>query len=206
MPNCESCHMYVNHPGLCSGCYQKIARENKKKERKVFETERQKLKAIWINQRKNGDIRKAVSKANGRRAAKDKLQSLVSKYMKLVYQRKCVYYDWITWKRNDQKGLFGLHAAHYYPKGELWQLWCDPVNIGLTGYSHNVVKPETAPMMRSMMIDVWGEKAVNDLDKRASEAKQRIDLGIDPRYPTDMWILAMIKEMKDRIKKFKSND
>ena len=54
--------------------------------------------------------------------------------------------------------------------------------------------------MRDMMIKVWGEETVNDLDKRSKEADERIKAGIDPRYPTDLWLIGMIAEMKTKIK------
>lgn len=142
----------------------------------------------------------ASKETKNRAYLKTKLQALVSRYVKKIYQDRDVYFDWITMRPNNQSGLFGLHAAHYYPKGELWQLWTDPVNIGLTGHNHNVNKPETATMMRGMMVKVWGAEAVDDLDRRAEEAKMRIATGMDRKHPDDMWLMANIKELQKKLK------
>mgnify|MGYP000855960357 FL=1 len=188
---CDVHKRFIPEGQVCSNCFSeqhKARQAEAKKAGKTFGRHRQFEKSKKSKKRDN---------------LKSRLQGLVSQYVKSIYREKGVYFDWITNKPNNRTGLFGLHAAHYYPKGELWQLWCDPVNIGLTGYNQNVNKPETAPMMRDMMIKVWGEETVNDLDKRSKEADERIKAGIDPRYPTDLWLIGMIAEMKTKIKALK---
>lgn len=149
---------------------------------------------------------KKVDRINEKKAAKRvpserdklkvKLQRLHSKRMKELYRKMGFYYCWIDEKGNERKGLFGLHVSHYFAKGELWQLWTDPVNSGLSSYNRNVNRPETVPLMRAMMVKVWGEEKVKDLEKRAAEAKKRIDMRIDPKYPTELWLRGKIDELQ----------
>lgn len=188
---CEHHNRYIPDGQVCSDCFREENDAKKKAEKEAGKT---------FGRHKKFQL---SDSSKSRKRLKDKLQGLVSEYVKTLYKSKGVYYDWITGKANYQAGLFGLHAAHYYPKGELWQLWCDPVNIGLTDHNHNVNKPETAPMMRRMMIEVHGAEAILDLDRRAEDYKLRIQAGIDPRHPEDLWLVAMAKEMKAKIKNLK---
>lgn len=137
-------------------------------------------------------------KANERTKLKLKLQSLVSARAKKLYKDKGFYYCWIDGIKNDRSGLFGLHVSHYFAKSDIWQLWDDPVNIGLSSYSRNVNRPETVALMRSMMVKVWGEEAVKDLEARADFYKNRINVGIDPKYPPDIWLIGKIEELKKK--------
>lgn len=188
---CETHNRYIPDGQMCSQCFAEMHKAQKKAEREAGKS---------FGKYRSFELSESSKK---RKAMKDKLQGMVSKYVKQLYRERGFYFDWITGKANNQSGLFGLHAAHYYPKGELWQLWCDPVNIGLTGHHHNVNKPETAPMMRDMMVKVWGADAVNDLDLRAAEYKLNIQLGIDPRHPTDIWMQGMAIQMKALLNKQK---
>lgn len=185
---CELHGRVIPEGQICGDCFREDHQAKRKAEKEAGKT--------------FGRFRKfeASQKSKGRAYLKVKLQALVSKYVKKIYTDRGVYFDWITGKANNQAGLFGLHAAHYYPKGELWQLWCDPVNVGLTGHNHNVNKPETATMMRGMMVKVWGEEAVNDLDRRAEESKLRINTGMDPKHPDDLWLMASIKDMQNKLR------
>lgn len=139
-------------------------------------------------------------KTKYRNALKTKLQALHSKNMKALYKEMGVYYCWISKKSNNQTGLFSLHVSHYYPKGDIWQLWTDPVNSGLSTYNENVNKPQTVTQMRAMMIKVWGVDKVNELDIRAEEYSIRIKMGLDPKYPTDLWLMGKISELKSKTK------
>ncbi len=47
-----------------------------------------------------------------------------------------------------------------------------------------------------MMIKVWGVDKVNELDIKADEYSARIKMGIDPKYPTDLWLMRKISELK----------
>ena len=185
---CGIHNRYIPEGQVCSDCFSEQHKQRKAEQKKAGKT--------FGRHRQFEQSEKSKKRNN----LKSRLQGLVSQYIKRIYRDQGYYFDWITHKPDNTKGLFGLHAAHYYPKGELWQLWCDPVNIGLTGHNNNVNKPETAPMMRTIMVKGCGEEAVNDLDKRAKEADDRIKAGIDPRYPTDLWMIGMIAEMKQKIK------
>lgn len=182
MPNCEGCGNYIPSPGMCSSCFQSKVREAVKATKKTI----------------GGFNKFKKSKTTYRDNLKKRLQSKWSKVMKDLYQREGYYYCWITGKTTNQKGLFSLHVSHYYPKSEIWQLWTDPVNSGLSSYNENVNKPHTVTQMRAKMIEFWGIDKVNDLDKRAEEYRLRIKMKIDPKHPTDLWMLAKLSELKSK--------
>ncbi|MEP7198031.1 MAG: hypothetical protein ABI851_16045 [Saprospiraceae bacterium] len=129
---------------------------------------------------------------------KTRLQLLWSKKMKELYKEKGYYYDWIDGKGSERTGLFGLHVSHYYPKGEIWQLWTDPVNSGISSYDNNVNNAHTVTMMRGVMIDIWGIDKVNDLDERAELWRKKMSMGIEKRRPDAFQLMAMIQDLKQK--------
>jgi hypothetical protein len=152
----------------------------------------QQKKKIEIQEQK----KKGKSGSTYRDNLKKRLQAEWSRLMIKYLKEQGLYYCWITGKTTSVKGLFSLHVSHYYPKSELWQLWTDPVNSGLSTYNENVNKSHTVTQMREIMGQLWGKEAVSNLDKKAEEARQRIKLGIDPKYPSDMWLLGQIQLLK----------
>ena len=191
MPNCPHGNYIkdIEDTTSCSLCNT----ENYKKRKFVKKSESIKLKSKFKNIPKD-------EKTKNRDKLKTKLQALHSKKMKELYKEMGVYYCWITGKSTLTKGLFSLHVSHYYPKGDIWQLWTDPINSGLSTYNENVNKPQTVTQMRRMMIKVWGIDKVNELDIRADEYSARIKMGIDPKYPTDLWLMGKISELKSKAK------
>lgn len=180
---CELHGQFFNEGQMCGTCWREGIIKVKAEKKTLTNIKFKKPIKLYKNKK--------------RTALKNKLQSLVSKQMKDYYKNIEVYYCWISGKSTMAKGLFSLHVSHYYAKSEIWQLWADPVNCGLSSYNENVNKPQTVTQMRAKMIEVWGLDAVNDLDKRAEDARNRIKMGIDPRYPTDLWILAKIKDLNN---------
>lgn len=192
MPNCEIHGTYFQDGQMCGSCWRmdqtaKIAL--KKQERKQFGR---------FGQRRKMEV---SEKTKRRQRLLHELQRVWSRYMKHIYREMGVYYCWIGGNVNNASGLSGLHVSHYFPKGELWQLWCDPVNSGLSSFDYNVNKPETVGLMRRKMVEVWGPEAIADLEDRAEMYRQRIAAGMDPRRPTDIWIIGMIKEVKSKTPK-----
>lgn len=188
MPNCQTCGNYIPNDTICGSCFAKEYRKTKAE---------QKAKDKQLNKFSKFQNRPKSERTIKLDKLKKQLQSLWSAKMKQIYKDKGVYFDWIDGKANNAKGLHGLHVAHFYPKGKLWQLWIDPVNSGIASHKHNVEEPETAPMMLKMMLKVWGDDAVNDLHQRAEDYRLRISLGIDKRHPDEMILMGMIKELKE---------
>ena len=186
MPICTKHGTYLNDDlTMCGQCWrelQSVKTAERKSERKQFG----KFKKKFV----------VSEKTKARDRLKKRLQDEWSKYMKEVYREMGLYYCWITGHSTLKKGIFGLHVSHYYAKGEIWQLWCDPVNSGLSIYDQNVNKPQNVTAMRHKMIEVWGEDRVKELDEKAEMYRNRIKAGIDPKYPTDIWLMGMIKEIK----------
>jgi len=182
---CEVHGQYYAEGQMCGTCWrEKLSR--------LRDEKKQTNSIVKFKQRKFIGIDKNPYRTN----LKKRLQNIWSKIMKDHYKELGVYYCWISGKSTLVKGLFSLHVSHYYPKSEIWQLWTDPVNSGLSSYNENVNKPQTVTQMRAKMIEVWGVEKVNDLDKRAEEYRLRIKTGIDPKYPTDLWLQAKILEIK----------
>lgn len=180
MAVCTLHGQYYREGELCGSCWREGA------------VVAQKQKKIEIKEQK----KKGKSGSSYRDNLKKRLQNEWSRLVKNYLKEQGLYYCWITGKTTLVKGLYSLHVSHYYPKGELWQLWTDPVNSGLSTYNENVNKSHTVTQMREIMVKLWGKEEVNNLDKRAEEARQRIKLGVDTKYPTDMWLLGQIQLLK----------
>lgn len=179
MPVCEIHGEFITHPLGCTRC-QWINSERNKKEKRF------------------SSVKKFKESGSERKKLKEKLQSLVSAKMKKIYRDKGLYYCWIDGTIDTRSGLKGLHVSHYFAKSDIWQLWDDPVNCGISSYNRNVVRPETVALMRRMMAKVWGEDSVKDLEERAEKHRQNIRLGIEPRHPPDIWLMAKIKELSKK--------
>lgn len=129
---------------------------------------------------------------------KDKLQRLISKHIKDHYLGIGINYCFITGKTTMAKGIFSLHASHYFPKGELWQLWTYPENIGLSTYDMNINKPQTVSMMRSKLVEIWGEDRIKKLEDKAEYHKKMISIGAEKKHPPVEWLEAKISELKSK--------
>lgn len=161
----------------------------------------------WEREKKRGGkpstydrFKKYREKNKVRENLKSRLQvwwrkKIMELYTRLGVAKRC----WICDKPFPVKSshvMSSPHISHYYAKGSLYRLWCDPVNSGVLCYNHNVNKPETVVEMEPMMVKVWGQEAVDAMKKRAEEHSYNIKIGKDRRYPTNEWFLYQIEEVK----------
>lgn len=174
MPICEDCNNFINSGNLCLSCYQKLIRKAKKEVKKIY-SEKKEIK----NQNNN---------------LKNKLQNVVSHKMKAYYKENGLYKCWITGKTTFQKGLFSLHASHYFAKSECWQLWNCPINVYLSTYNENVNKPYNVAAVTAMIVKVWGEHYYQKLLEANDYYNNRRKLGIIRSKPTELELKALIKE------------
>ncbi|NOT37345.1 MAG: hypothetical protein HOP11_08210 [Saprospiraceae bacterium] len=182
MPNCSDCSRFIPSGNMCQDCYQRIVRNQKTADK--IATKKQ------FNTVNKSELTKY------RENLKKRLQDKISKLIKAYYKERGLYYCWIKGNTTNVKGLYSLHASHYYAKGDIWQLWCSPVNIGLSSYDQNVNNPQNVTSMRRKMIEVWGEEKVKELDKKADHFRMQIKLGIDKSKPTNEWMLGMMEILK----------
>jgi len=175
--------------------------------KKIVQIEKQKDKKLKANNlikeilKNNPDAKIIKPVTKSRAELKKELQNLWSKKMKAIYREKNQYICFITNKKDDKKGLFGLHVSHLHAKGNLWPMWLIPENSGLSLANYNVDKPETVAIMRVKLSEIWGKEAMENLDKLAIEIRDKINLGIIKKYPPTDWILASIQDLKQQLKK-----
>ena len=150
MAVCERHGLFYSDSQICGQCWREdqSVRTKERKAERVF-----KVKKF---------SKPTTQKGIDRLKLKSKLQSAWSATMKKIYKEAGIEYCFITGKTTTQKGLFSLHVSHYYPKGQVWQLWCDPCNSGLTTYDQNINKPENATAMRSKLVEIWGEEKMKE--------------------------------------------
>ena len=184
MAVCERHGLFYSDSQICGQCWREdqSVRTKERKAERVF-----KGKRFSKPTTQNGIDRLKL---------KSKLQSAWSAYMKKVYREMGIQHCFITGKTTTQKGLFSLHVSHYYPKGQVWQLWCDPCNSGLSVYDQNINKPENATAMRSKLVEIWGKEKMEELDAKEKYYRERIQQGLESKYPSDLWLIAMIKLWK----------
>ncbi len=186
---------------------EKALRQISKKHNKTIEAiAKQKEKKIAANNlvkellKANPNAKIIKSNVKSRPQLKKELQDLWSKKMKAFYKEKNLYICFIDNVKDNRKGLLGLHVSHYFAKSDLWPLWCDPVNSGLSTNDRNFNKPETVGLMRMKLVEIWGKEAFEDLEKRATEIKNKINMGLEKKYPPTDWLLASIQELKNELK------
>ncbi len=186
MAVCERHGLFYSDSQICGQCWR---------EDQSVRTKERKAEMVFKGKRFS---KPTTQKGIDRLKLKSKLQSAWSAYMKKVYREMGINYCFITGKTTTQKGLFSLHVSHYYPKGQVWQLWCDPCNSGLTCYDQNINKPENATAMRSKLIEIWGKERMEELDQKEKYYRERIQQGLESKYPSDLWLMAMIKLLKSK--------
>lgn len=186
MAVCERHGLFYNDSQICGQCWRED-QSVKVKERKAERT----FSKVKYS-------KPMTQKGIDRLKLKSKLQSAWSAYMKKVYKEMGIEYCFITGKTSTQKGLFSLHVSHYYPKGQVWQLWCDPCNSGLSVYDQNINKPENATAMRSKLVEIWGKEKMEELDAKEKYFRERIQQGLDTKHPTDIWIIGMVNLLKQK--------
>lgn len=191
MALCEKHGRFFRDNEFCGACWAAGSLAKKVESKAVIKSGRFK-KPIQI---------KASTKE--RTKLKNKLQSLIAKHMKTYYSERGLNYCFISGKSTNAKGIYNLHASHYFPKGVLWQLWTVPENIGLSTYDMNINKPETVGMMRNKLVQIWGEERFKELEKRAEYHKQMIAIGAEKKYPPQEWLDAKIKELTSKSFKIK---
>lgn len=184
MAVCERHGLFYSDSQICGQCWRE--------DQVVKKSERKELNRF------SKFSKPTTQKGIDRKKLKDKLQAAWSGYMKRVYKEMGIEYCFITGKTTTQKGLFSLHVSHYYPKGQVWQLWCDPCNSGLTCYDQNINKPENATAMRSKLVEIWGKEKMEELDAKEKYYRERIQQGLDTKHPTDIWIIGMIELLKQK--------
>lgn len=178
MPVCERHTRFIPEGQYCGACWSEGVLTKKVEEKQIKQ--------------------KANKKPTDRSKLKDKLQRLVSKHMKAYYLKLGINYCFISGKSTNAKGMFSLHASHYFPKGELWQLWTVPENIGLSTYDMNVNKPQTVSMMRSKLVEIWGEDRIKKLEGKAEYHKKMMSIGAEKKHPPIEWLQAKIIELKSK--------
>lgn len=186
MAVCERHGLFYSDSQICGQCWREdqSVRTKERKAERVFKGKR--------------FSKPTTQKGIDRLKLKSKLQSAWSAYMKKLYRETGFYYCFITGKTTTQKGLFSLQVSHYYPKGQVWQLWCDPCNSGLSVYDQNINKPENATAMRSKLVEIWGKEKMEELDAKEKYYRERIQQGLDTKHPTDIWIIGMIELLKQK--------
>ena len=197
MPTCEKHGIY--YTGFkCPECNQ----EDIKSWRVSEKEKKQKAKKDGAKYRLTQQ-RKVSSNTVVRDKLKAKLQAAWRKrifpvYEKLGLTKSC----WICGKGFPPKPnhiMSAPHVSHYFAKGTLWRLWCEPVNSGILCHTCNVSRPETAAQMEPMMVKVWGKEMVEELKAKAEECDLRIKTGQDRRYPPNEWFLSEVEFVKTMV-------
>jgi hypothetical protein len=194
MPVCDEHGIFFNEGGFCPSCNSdkislwKKSEKEKAQHRKKYEATAQ----------------RRLSQNHERKNLKASLQYHWRKKIFPYYEKlKLTDFCWINKEHRfhpDIKGrLYSAQVSHYYAKSHLYQLWCDPVNSGICCYRCNVDKPEIVAAMEPMMVEVWGKQRIDDLKGNAEMYLERINKGIDRKYPKDEWfmgMIALVKKMK----------
>lgn len=148
-----------------------------------------------------GRTYKVSDKSKLRDKLKNKLQA---EWRKVIYpfykKRGLAERCWIQGTRIiNQKGssrFWTGQVSHFYGKGDIWQLWIDPVNSGICSYDTNINKQSIVARMEPMMVRVWGQERVDELKRKSEIYSFRIKTGQDPRFPPIDWLYASIEECK----------
>ena len=91
-----------------------------------------------------------------------------------------------------------VHCGHYFPKSEYWELAHLEENNCEVCYDCNVNKPHTAPAMRYLLVQRFGEEKIKELELRAAKFMIEIKTGIKKRKPDKLYLLAITNELKQR--------
>lgn len=194
MPLCEIHGEIYKQGGMCNSCSRQNYLDWKESHKKA---QQQKKKYTQALNRK-------LSPNHDREKAKALLQfhwrkKIFPYYEKLGLTRYC----WINPSHRfhpEMKGrLYSAQVSHYYAKSHIYQLWTDPVNSGICCYHCNVDKPEIVAAMEPMIIETWGQQRFDDMKGRMEMYLDRINKGIDRKYPTLEWFHGMILETKKMV-------
>lgn len=189
MPVCEK-HGTFYH-GFCHDCNQEKIQQ--------WRADDKKKKA---DARKLGKkLQKRLVPNNERERLKKTLQANWRRLIYPVY-KKMGYADfcWICGRRfvaGTGNKLYSAHVSHYYAKSHVYQLWCDPVNSGICCYGCNVDKPEIVAAMEPMIIKVWGQERFDKLKSDMEYWLNRINMGLERRYPSTEWLMSMVVDVKN---------
>lgn len=196
MPQCKIHPDQYVQPGKdCNECNKALWEADHKRKKDEAQSSRYKFNRFQPSKKSN-DLDKYL----------DKLQSTWRGIIYPVYQTLGLAGQCWTCSRrfwNIPKGsrtVFNVpHIAHYYAKGDLYPLWCDPENSGVCCYDCNVNLPQNVPKLVFRLLEVWGPVRMEALHEKARMVMDQIHRGQIRKKPDSLWLIGKIQDTRGMV-------